>query len=787
MAKKKKKPVDLLNEQHPAPLGDGSRTPEKFSGLKRVKPSSFAAGLPAIASVAGQTRKYMRLGDATKVLSSLNQKGGVDCPGCAWPDPNDERAKFGEYCENGIKAIAEEAQQTRIGKDFFSKHSVAELCAWTDFELGKAGRLAEPLALLPGSTHYQPISWDDAYTLIGKQLRALDTPDKAIFYTSGRTSNEAAFLYQLFVREYGTNNLPDCSNLCHEASGKAMGETLGTGKGTVMLADIYESDLVIILGQNPGTNHPRMLSALERCKENGGKIIAVNPLREPGLMQFKNPQRPAKLFGKGTQLADLYLQIKINGDIPLLKAIMSLLLYDEKTRPGSAFDMDFITAHTTGYEALAMDLQTLDFNELAESCGVPRAQIIEAKELIRRSKKMIICWAMGITQHQNGVDNVREIVNLLLLKGALGKPGCGPFPVRGHSNVQGDRTMGICERPKPAFLDKLGTTFGFTPPQKAGYSTVEAIQAMLQGKATVFFGMGGNFLSASPDTDVTAQALRRCTLTAHVSTKLNRSHLIHGETALILPCLARTDIDTQASGPQFVTTENSSGIVQLSKGVLPPPSEALRSEPAIVAGVAKATLGSTSKIYWDELVSNYDIIRASIEQVIPGFDDFNSRVREPGGFLLPNPPRELRFETPSGKAHFSVVSIPTHTLAADEFMMMTIRSHDQFNTTIYGMDDRYRGIQNERRVVFLNPTDMKRLGLKAEMVVDLVSEYQGVVRMVHNFLVLDYDIPSQCAATYFPEANPLIPVELFDPESKTPASKSIKIRIFEAGKFQPNR
>ena len=722
----------------------------------------------------------MSIGDAGKVMFRLNQKGGIDCPGCAWPDPDDERSKLGEYCENGVKAIAEEAQQKRIGKDFFAQHSVAELQQWSDFQLGKAGRLAEPLFLAPGDTHYRPISWPEAFQVLGRTFGSLRSPHEAVFYTSGRTSNEAAFLYQLFVREFGTNNLPDCSNMCHEASGKAMTATLGSGKGTVGLGDFYESDLVILMGQNPGTNHPRMLSALERCKENGGKIIAINPLREAGLVRFKNPQRTAKLLGKGTALADLFLQVRINGDIPLLKAIMSLLLYDEKTRPGSAFDMDFITEHTEGYEEFVMDLQRYDFNVLAEASGVVRAKIIEAKELIRKSKKIIICWAMGLTQHKNGVGNVQEIINLLLLKGAIGKPGAGACPVRGHSNVQGDRTMGIWEDPKPEFLDKLGSTFGFKPPRKPGYSTVEAISAMAKGKAKVFFAMGGNFLSASPDTEYTAQALRRCVLTAHVSTKLNRSHLVHGQSALILPCLARTDADRQASGEQFVSTENSSAIVQMSKGVLPPPSPHLLSEPAIVAGLAQAVLGERTKVDWEKMAGDYDAIRNAIEQVIPGFEDYNLRVREPGGFRLPVPPREQRFTTPSGKAQFSVVPFETISLQPGEFLMMSIRSHDQFNTTIYGMDDRYRGIFRERRVVLLNKTDMQALGIEEGAAVDLVSEYDKVKRTAYNFLACAYPIPEKCAATYFPEANVLIPVSEHDPASKTPASKSIVIRVLPA-------
>lgn len=759
---------------------DGALTPVKLTGLKVAKPPKTSAGAPALQEALRQAGRYMAPGNAPKVMFRLNQKGGIDCPGCAWPDPDDERSKLGEYCENGIKAIAEEAQKKKIGREFFAAHSVAELQQWSDFELGKAGRLAEPLVLRPGATHYEPISWDEAFHLIANELKALKSPDEAVFYTSGRTSNEAAFLYQLFVRAFGTNNLPDCSNMCHEASGVALRETIGSGKGTVTLKDIHEAELIISIGQNPGTNHPRMLSALEQCKKNGGKIIAINPLLEAGLLRFNNPQSPRGLLGGGTALADLYMQVNINGDIALLKALMLLLLYAEKSKPGSAFDMDFITTKTEGYEAFATDLQRYDFNDLAAASGVPRADIKTAVEMIRKAEKIIVCWAMGLTQHVNGVDNIREIVNLLLLKGAIGKPGAGACPVRGHSNVQGDRTMGIWEAPGEAFLDALEKEFGFTPPRRHGYSTVDAIQAMHAGKARVFFAMGGNFLSATPDTLFTAQALRNCALTAHVSTKLNRSHLVHGKQALILPCLARTDRDTQAEGEQFVSTENSMAVVQMSKGILKPVSEALLSEPAIVARLAKATLGQRSQIDWEAMVANYDRIRSSIERVIPGFEDYNRRVREPGGFYLPNPPRERTFPTDSGKAKFSVVPLPKQEIPHGAFAMMTIRSHDQFNTTIYGLNDRYRGIQHERRIVLMNKADMKALGLKEKQAVDLISEYSGVQRKAPHFLVVGYNIPQRCVATYFPEANVLVPVEAFDPESKTPASKWIIVRIVPA-------
>jgi len=709
----------------------------------------------------------------------LNQKGGVDCPGCAWPDPDGERSRLGEYCENGVKAIAEEAQKQTLGRDFFAKHSVAEMLGWSDFELGKQGRLAEPMLLREGATHYKPIDWDDAFRMIAAELNALDSPDEAVFYTSGRTSNEAAFLYQLFVREYGTNNLPDCSNMCHESSGKGLAETIGIGKGTVKLDDFFHTDLILIMGQNPGTNHPRMLSALEKSKQNGSKIITVNPLPEAGLARFINPQRMDKMLGGGTQLTDLFLPVRVNGDVALLKAIMLLLWHEEQKAPGQVFDWNFITQKTAGYEDFLADLKQQDFNTLVEACGVPRERIKQCVEMIKQSQRIIVCWAMGLTQHENGVDNVREIVNLLLLKGCIGKPGAGACPVRGHSNVQGDRTVGIWESPKPAFLDALERQFGFSPPRHHGFSTVDAIKAMYEGRARVFFGMGGNFLSATPDTEYTAQALRNCRLTVQVSTKLNRSHLVHGRRALILPCLGRTDRDIQAGGEQFVSVENSMGIVHPSRGVLSPPSKHLRSEPAIVAGLARASLGERSRVDWAHYIADYDRIRDAIEHCIPGFEDYNRRVRRPGGFYLPNAAREGQFNTSAGKALFSRNTYNPWRLGEGEYLMMTIRSHDQFNTTIYGLNDRYRGIYNERRIVLMNREDMRERGWEAGQVVDLEGEYQGAIRTARKFLVTPYDMPRRCIATYFPEANVLVPIDAVARGSKTPVSKSVVVRLLD--------
>lgn len=766
-----------LTEEEKLKQAETGQPPIDFTGIKVRSPKTKAAGLPAITATLKQANKYMGVSNARKTMAKVNQKGGFDCPGCAWPDPDDERSKLGEYCENGIKAIAEEATKRRITPAFFAKHSVAEMRTWSDFEIGKKGRLTSPMVLREGATHYEPISWEDAFQLVGQQLSQLASPDEAIFYTSGRTSNEAAFLYQLFVREFGTNNMPDCSNMCHESSGKGLSATVGIGKGSVTLTDIYEAEIVIVMGQNPGTNHPRMLTALERCKENGGKIITINPLPEAGLINFVNPQRPGKVLSGGTNLTDLFLQVKVNGDVALLKAIMVLLWYEEKSRPGSAFDFDFIVKNTEGYEAFLEDIKQYDFTTLAEASGVAREKIKEAVDLIRRHDKIIVCWAMGLTQHENGVANIQEIVNLLLLKGAIGKPGAGTCPVRGHSNVQGDRTMGIWEAPPASFLDKIEETFGFKPPREHGYEVVGAIKAMHQGQGKVFFGMGGNFISATPDTVYTAEALSRCELTVQVSTKLNRSHLIHGKQALILPCIGRTEKDLQETGEQFVSVENSMGIVHSSQGILPPVSDVVKSEPAIVAGLAKATLGSSSKVDWDKMVSNYDHVRDVIEKVIPGFEQYNERVREPSGFYLPNGARDGKFNTPSGKAQFTVNKVPNRQVDQGEYVMMTIRSHDQYNTTIYGLDDRYRGIYNERRVVLMNKSDMNKEGFKTKTVVNLVGTYKGEIRRAEQFLVIPYDIPQGCVATYFPEANVLVPIDSYAKGSKTPSSKWVAIRI----------
>jgi molybdopterin-dependent oxidoreductase alpha subunit len=763
----------MANEESPS----GAENPEKFTGLKRGKVKKAAAGLEAIIATGKHVFGEAGIVRGLKALNHLNKKDGFDCPSCAWPDPDDERSALGEYCENGAKAIAEEATTKKVTPAFFAAHSVEQLSTVNDHEIGKQGRIAQPMFLPEGATHYQPISWDDAFDKIASELNQLSTPDEAIFYTSGRTSNEAAFLYQLFVREFGTNNLPDCSNMCHESSGVALTEALGIGKGSVKLEDFYEAEVIIILGQNPGTNHPRMLTALQKAKANGAKIISINPLPETGLMAFQNPQQIGGMMGASTHLTDIFLQVKINGDMPLLQAIGIFLLQEEERNPGAVFDRDFIEKNTSGFPDFISHLQHLDVNELTRQCGVDRTRIMEAASLLRDKKKIIACWAMGLTQHKNAVETIREIVNLLLLKGSIGKPGAGTCPVRGHSNVQGDRTMGISEQPPEAFLKSIARNFNFSPPLRPGYDVVDSIKAMHAGNARVFIALGGNFLSATPDTSYTAEALRKCRLTVHVSTKLNRSHLVHGQEALILPCLARTDKDIINGAAQFVSCENSMGVVQASKGVLEPVSPALLSEPAIVCRMARATLGAGSKVDWRKYEADYDAIRDDIERTIPGFENYNARVRVPGGFYLPNCNRQGAFNTSSGRASFSIAFFAPPQLAEDELLMMTIRSHDQFNTTIYGLDDRYRGIYNERRVILMSANDILERGLRDGEIVDIYNHFDGIQRVARRFIVVSYPIPERCAATYFPEANVLVPLDSVADKSNTPTSKGVIITV----------
>ena len=756
-----------------------AENPEKLLDLKVTEPKTWAAGIPAVTAALEDVLQEAGMIRGMDGLFHMNKKGGFDCSSCAWPDPDDDRSPIAEYCENGAKALAEEATTKKVDGPFFAQNSVADLAKLNDYDIGKKGRLTEPVYLPKGGTHYEPISWDNAFKKIASHLNGLASPNEAAFYTSGRTSNEASFTYQLFVREFGTNNMPDCSNMCHESTSVALAEVIGIGKGTVTLNDFYDTDVIIIIGQNPGTNHPRMLTALQKAKENGSKIIAINPLYEAGLMGFKNPQNVKGILGITTKLADVYLQVKINGDMALLKAIEKLLYEAEVENPGKVFDHDFIKENTLGYVEFLHHLEKENLNDLATKAGVPLEDIRQAVNLLKFQKRIIVCWAMGITQHENGVDTIKEIVNFVNLKGSIGKPGAGLCPVRGHSNVQGNRTMLIYDKPHEKQIDKLKEVFGFEPPRAHGYDVVESIKAMHEGKLKVFFAMGGNFLSATPDTTFTAEAMRKLKLSVHVSTKLNRSHLVHGDEALILPTYARSDKDIINNEVQFVSCENSMGVIQMSKGVLKPISNHMLSENQIVCKLAKATISNRTVIDWDKFEFSYDAVRDAIEKVIPGFDNYNKRVREPGGFYLPNAPRGGKFETDEygPKIPFSITELPEHKLADDEYMLTTIRSHDQFNTTIYGLDDRYRGIHNERRVIFMNEADILKAGFKADDKVDLFNYHGGKVRVAKLFVIVPYNIPESNTAAYYPETNVLVPIDSVAKKSNTPTSKLIFIKI----------
>ena len=769
----------------------GAAPPEDEPAPHLAAPKGVAGGLPAIQQTMAHALRHMGVVRGVRTLLRTNQMNGFDCPGCAWPEPGDHRA-IAEFCENGAKAVASEATTRRVGPEFFAQHSIPELAKQTDQWLNDQGRLTHPMVKRAGRDHYEAISWDDAFALVAEGLNALPTPDAAAFYTSGRTSNEAAFLYQLFVRHYGTSNLPDCSNMCHESSGSGLNETIGVGKGTVSLDDFAEADAIFIIGQNPGTNHPRMLTTLQECARRGATIVSINPLPEAGTMRFKHPQEVFAMLGHGTQLAKLHLPVRINGDVAVMKGIMKAMLEEEARRSGGwprslekgaswqILDHAFIAQYTDGFEAFSAALEEASWDEIVRSSGVSRELITQAADVAMKAKSVIACWAMGITQHKNAVGNVREIVDFLLLRGNMGRPGAGACPVRGHSNVQGDRTMGIWEKMPDAFLDKLKGEFGIDPPRKHGFDTVQAISAMERGAVKVLFAVGGNLLAAAPDTERTARAMQRCRLTAHVATKLNRGHLITGDTALLLPCLGRTEVDRQASGEQFVTVENSMSVVSPSVGALPPASEHLKSEVAIIAALAEKTLGSRSRVDWEALAGNYDTIRDHISRVVKGFDDFNARVRKPGGFRLPNGARDRVFNTATQKARFTVNPMPHHELPPGRFLMMTIRSHDQYNTTVYGQDDRYRGIYGGRRVVFMNREDVAALGLEDGAMVDLTSHFEDGERVAPRFRVVSFPIPRGCTATYFPEANVLVPLGSVAEKSNTPASKSVVISVGRA-------
>ena len=752
-----------------------ARGSEELLNIRLGKPVAHAAGLLGVKEALRHSFKEMGIVRSMKALLEMNQKDGFDCPSCAWPDP-EKPSKIGEYCENGAKALADEATTTKADASFFQKHSVEELSLLTDYELNKFGRLVEPLVLKPGSSNYEPITWETSFKLIATELKKLDSPNEAIFYTSGRSSNEAAFLYGMFARALGTNNMPDCSNMCHESSGVALGETLGIGKGSVKLEDLYEAEVVIVAGQNPGTNHPRMLSALEKCKQNGGKVISINPLEETGLINFKNPQNSKGLVGSGQDIADIHLQVNINQDIALVKLILKRLeKLDSKTN--KVFDHDFIKQYVDGYKALLLDLKNYDEDLLLSKSGVSEEKINNTVELLAKKSKIVVCWAMGLTQHKNGVENIREYINLLLLKGAIGKPNAGTCPVRGHSNVQGDRSVGIQHFVNKDLNKRIKEHLGFTPPSEEGVDTVGAMKAMHEGKAKVFMCLGGNFLMAASDTEYTAKALQNCELTVQVSTKLNRTHLITGKTALILPTIGRSEKDIKNGVQRKFTVENSMGRVTQSKGVLKPASDNLMSEPEIISSLAHTYFKGKHPMNWKTLGNEYSLIREYIDKVIKGFEQTEKRSKGVG-YYLPNNVRKRDFsKLPNGKAQLTINNLPHHDLENDELMLMTIRSHDQFNTTIYGLDDRYRGVYNERRVLFINKKDMSRLHLKKLDVVNITSNYDNILRVARNFQIIPYNIPTGNLGAYFPETNVLVPYNHFADRSKTPISKSIKVKL----------
>ncbi len=740
-------------------------------------PKTAAAGVKAVAVSLERAFEQANPVRASRALARVNHHNGFDCPGCAWPEPTGRR-RPAEFCENGAKAVAEEVTTRTVTPAFFAAHSIAELREKSGYWLGQQGRLTHPMVRYAGAAHYTPISWDDAYRLIADELRSLANPDEAVFYTSGRTSNEAAFLYQLLVRSFGTNNLPDCSNMCHESSGSALTESIGIGKGSVSIDDIVEADLILVAGQNPGTNHPRMLTTLVEARHHGARVIAINPLREAGLLAFKDPQHPSGVVGHGAATSDEYLQIRIGGDMALFQGLGRLLLELEDAAPGTVVDREFIAAHCAGWDEYEAQIRTVDLDVVLEATGLTRTQLDETARDLAASERTIICWAMGLTQQRHGVATIQEATNLLLMRGMIGKPGAGVCPVRGHSNVQGDRTMGIFEKMPESFLAALDAEFSIRSPREHGYDTVAAIRAMRDGRAKVFMAMGGNFVEASPDTAVTEAALENCSLTVQVSTKLNRSHLVAGRTALILPTLGRTDSDIRGTGRQHVSVEDSMSMVHLSTGRLRPVSDELRSEVAIVCELAETVFGARHPVPWAGFADDYDLIRDSIARVIPGFDAYNTRVRQRNGFVLPHPPRDSReFQTHTGKANFVANELEWVPVPQGRLVLQTLRSHDQYNTTVYGLDDRYRGVKGGRRVVFVHPDDLASLGFADGAHVDIVSEWRDEERRVHDFRVIAYDTPRGNAAAYYPETNPLVPLDHTARKSNTPVSKAVVVRL----------
>jgi molybdopterin-dependent oxidoreductase alpha subunit len=761
-------------------LSLGESPPELKAARVGVRHKA-AAGIPAIVSTMKYGLRAMGPVRSLRAFLAVNKHDGFDCQSCAWPSP--DKPKIAEFCENGAKAISDELTHRTIGPAFFAAHSLDELRAQSDHWLNAQGRITYPMVLRAGGDHYEPISWDDAFALLASELRALGSPNEAVFYTSGKTCNEAAFLFQLFARQYGTNNLPDCSNMCHESSGLALTETIGIGKGTVKLDDFERCDTILIIGNNPGTNHPRMLTSLEAAKHKGATIVAINPMPETGLLRVINPNpqdysNPLKLvpalLGSGTALADLHVPVRVNGDAALLQGVMKSLLERDAATPGIV-DRAFIAEHTSGFEAFAAGVAGSTWKEIVERSGVDRATIEKTADIVARAKRMIVCWCLGLTQHRNGVENVEQVINLLLLGGHIGREGAGPCCVRGHSNVQGDRTMGIWEQPREAFLEALDRELGIRAPREHGYDSTDCLHAMHDGRAKVFFGISGNLLSASPDTHYAAEAFSRCNLVAYVSTKLNRNHLVTGKQALILPCIGRAEREIQGGQLQVSSAEDSMGIVNPTRGSFDPISEHLLSDVEILVRLAAATFGDESPVDWRAMLQ-HDRVREHIERVIPGFEDFNARLRK-GPFYLPNGARERKFHTSDGKAHFTVCSLPDHALGPKELLMTTVRSHDQFNTTIYGLDDRYRGIFGGRRVILLNEDDMRELGITAGEWVDITSHFEGEQRVAPRFKAVPYPIARKSAATYYPEANVLVPVRSVANRSNQPAHKCVRITL----------
>lgn len=753
----------------------------EYPDLETGHPKREAAGAEAVVRTLESTVRRLGPGRAARLLLDINQKDGFDCMSCAWPDPSHRNTL--EFCENGAKAITWEATPLTVPREFWAQHPLSSLQDATEYWLGQQGRLVEPVYKARGADHYEPIGWDRAFELIGERLRGLDSPDEAAFYTSGRTANETAFLYQLFIRAFGTNNLPDCSNMCHESTGTALSEVIGVGKSTIAYDDFGKADLVIVMGQNPGTNHPRMLTALEETKRNGGSIVAVNPLPEAGLIRYKNPQKMRGLVGRGTAIADQFLQIRSGGDMALLQAVSKRVLDAEAAAPGTVLDHDFLAAHTLGVEEFGEHLQQLDEAAVLEATGLTSDQIDELAARYLAADRVIITWAMGLTQQRKAVDTIKEIVNLLLLRGNIGKPGAGASPIRGHSNVQGDRTMGIWEQMPAAFLDALGREFDFTPPRTHGFDAVQTLRGLQDGRVKAFIALGGNFVGAISDTAAVETAMRGAGLTVQISTKLNRSHVVTGDEAIILPTLGRTEVDLQETGAQFVSVEDSVCAVHASHGSIPPIGDDVRSEIAIVAGIARATLGDSVAIDWEGMVRDYDVIRDHISRVIPGFERFNEDVRRKDGFVLPNGPRDSRsWPTASGKAHLTVNHLESIEVPPGRLILQTLRSHDQFNTTVYSLNDRYRGIRKGRDVVFVHPDDLAGLALADGDRVDLVSEWPGEPdRVLPGQRVVAYPTARGCAAAYFPEANVLVPLGSTAIGSNTPVSKAVIVRLEPVG------